>query len=111
MGARDCAGRRERRGDARREVPFADRTPADAADSGTPQQRARRRAPQAEEIDIRAARKPAATCATCGGPLPNSERQFCDDCLPGERQQLEIHSGVGGCRACQDARGGSRADG
>ena len=37
-----------------------------------------------------ARRKPAATCATCGGPLPNGKRQFCDDCLPDERRQLEI---------------------
>ncbi len=43
----------------------------------------------------RTARRPAsaqttliATCATCGGPLPNAERQFCDDCLPEERQRL-----------------------
>ena len=32
-------------------------------------------------------RKPAATCATCGGPLPNAKRQFCDDCLPDEEQE------------------------
>ena len=32
-------------------------------------------------------RKPAATCTTCGGPLPNGERQFCDDCLPDEEQE------------------------
>ena len=36
------------------------------------------------------ARKPTATCSTCGGPLPNGERRFCDDCLPEERRQLEI---------------------
>ena len=28
------------------------------------------------------------TCATCGGPLPNADRQFCDDCLPEERRRL-----------------------
>ncbi len=31
-------------------------------------------------------RKPAATCVTCGGPLPNAGRQFCDDCLPSEER-------------------------
>ncbi len=29
-----------------------------------------------------------ATCAACGGPLPNAERRFCDDCLPEERRRL-----------------------
>ena len=51
MGARHRAGRRECRGDARRQFLFADRTPADAVDSGTPQYRARRHAPQAKEAD------------------------------------------------------------
>ena len=32
-------------------------------------------------------RKPAATCTTCGGPLPHGGRQFCDDCLPDEEQE------------------------
>ena len=32
-------------------------------------------------------RKPAATCTTCGGPLPNAKRQFCDDCLPDEEHE------------------------
>ncbi len=32
--------------------------------------------------------KPAATCVTCGGPLPSPDRQFCDDCLPEERRRL-----------------------
>ena len=31
---------------------------------------------------------PMATCAACGGPLPSSDRQFCDDCLPEERRRL-----------------------
>ena len=63
--------------------------PADAADAVKPQCGPRRRAAQAK--DVRAAprrRRRAATCATCGGPLPNPERQFCDDCLPDERRQL-----------------------
>jgi CRISPR-associated endonuclease Cas1 len=29
-----------------------------------------------------------ATCETCGGSLPSPDRQFCDDCLPGERKRL-----------------------
>jgi hypothetical protein len=32
-------------------------------------------------------RKPATTCTTCGGTLPNVARQFCDDCLPDEEQE------------------------
>ena len=44
-------------------------------------------------------RKPAATCATCGGPLPNGERQFCDDCLPDERRQLEMSFSAAGVAA------------
>ncbi len=32
--------------------------------------------------------KPAATCATCGGPLPSADRTWCDDCLPEERRRL-----------------------
>ena len=31
--------------------------------------------------------KPAATCPGCGGSLPNSERLYCDGCLPDERRQ------------------------
>jgi len=53
-------------------------------------------------------RRPAATCATCGGPLPNSERQFCDDCLPGERQQLEIAFVASGVAALAKMRAEGR---
>jgi hypothetical protein len=41
-------------------------------------------------------RKAAATCATCGGSLPKGERQFCDDCLPDERRQLEMSFSAAG---------------
>jgi CRISPR-associated endonuclease Cas1 len=30
---------------------------------------------------------PVTTCPSCGGPLPNSGRSVCDDCLPERRQE------------------------
>jgi hypothetical protein len=53
-------------------------------------------------------RKPAATCATCGGPLPNGERQFCDDCLPDERRQLEMSFSAAGVAALAKMRAEGR---
>jgi CRISPR-associated endonuclease Cas1 len=53
-------------------------------------------------------RKPAATCATCGGQLPSGERQFCDDCLPDERRQLEISFSAAGVAALAKMRAEGR---
>jgi hypothetical protein len=52
--------------------------------------------------------KPAGTCPTCGGPLPNGERQFCDDCLPVERQQLEMNVAGAGVAALAKMRAEGR---
>jgi hypothetical protein len=52
--------------------------------------------------------KPAATCATCGGPLPKGERQFCDDCLPDERRQLEMSFSAAGVAALAKMRAEGR---
>jgi hypothetical protein len=43
-----------------------------------------RRKPKAKAVPC----LPAATCEICGGPLPRTARQFCDDCLPDERRQF-----------------------
>jgi len=42
---------------------------------------------QSEDGILRLPLLPAATCPSCGGPLPNSGRAVCDDCLPERRQE------------------------
>ena len=53
-------------------------------------------------------RRPAASGATCGGPLPSPDRQFCDDCLPDERRQLEMSFSAAGVAALVKMRAEGR---
>ena len=86
MGERRCPGGRERRGAAclRSATQLGLPTPLTqshrSAGRDTVRRNPKRPAP--------APAKPAATCVTCGGPLPSPDRQFCDDCLPEERRRL-----------------------
>ena len=52
--------------------------------------------------------KPAATCTTCGAPLPNRQRRFCDDCLPDEQRQLTMGFSAAGVAALAKMRAEGR---
>jgi CRISPR-associated endonuclease Cas1 len=66
----------------------------------------RGRRPRQKSSPLRAA--PDATCPNCGGPLPDTDRAVCDDCLPMRRLETAADLGTAGHAALARLRAEGR---